>query len=193
MARPKEFDEQQAVDAAMNAFWDRGYEGTSTQDLCAATGLGRSSIYNTFSSKHELFQRSLEHYSVTGVHTRNALLDTAEDGLDRIRALLEGTVAEELKSGHRGCLMVNTAAEFGDRDAAVNARVRADTESHLAMLAGTIRTGQADGTITTGRAAAELAQFVHASIGGLRLMSRGGAGEPEMLAVAEIALGALAA
>lgn len=62
MARPRTFDEGRALDAAMHAFWANGYEATSTQDLCEATGLGRSSIYNTFSSKHDLFKRSLARY-----------------------------------------------------------------------------------------------------------------------------------
>ncbi|HEY4569169.1 MAG TPA: TetR/AcrR family transcriptional regulator, partial [Kribbella sp.] len=43
----------------MRLFWTSGYEATSTQDLCAATGLGRSSVYNTFTSKKALFQRTL--------------------------------------------------------------------------------------------------------------------------------------
>ncbi|CAM5616019.1 TetR/AcrR family transcriptional regulator OS=Streptomyces alboniger OX=132473 GN=CP975_28210 PE=4 SV=1 [Streptomyces alboniger] len=62
MARPRTFDEERALDAAMHAFWVKGYEATSTQDLCEATGLGRSSIYNTFSSKHALFRRALARY-----------------------------------------------------------------------------------------------------------------------------------
>ncbi|NUS02366.1 MAG: helix-turn-helix transcriptional regulator, partial [Nonomuraea sp.] len=59
MARPRTFEEDRAVEAAMRAFWDAGYEATSTQDLCAATGLGRSSIYNTFAGKRDLFERAL--------------------------------------------------------------------------------------------------------------------------------------
>ena len=62
MARPRKFDEGRALDAAMEAFWAAGYEATSTQDLCDATGLGRSSIYNTFKSKHDLFERALARY-----------------------------------------------------------------------------------------------------------------------------------
>src|SRR5690606_8821359 len=62
MARPRTFEEEQALEAAMRAFWRRGYEATSTQDLCAATGLGRSSVYNAFDSKRELFTRALRRY-----------------------------------------------------------------------------------------------------------------------------------
>ncbi|GAA1978073.1 TetR/AcrR family transcriptional regulator [Amycolatopsis minnesotensis] len=191
MARPKEFDEERAVESAMNAFWDNGYEATSTQDLCEATGLGRSSVYNTFKSKHALFERALKHYRAIGLHTRAELLDSAETGLDRVRAMLDGTVAEERANGGRGCLMVNAAAEFGHHDEAVGAAMRADTEGQLALLTGHIRAGQADGTIDRHRAAADLAQFVHATVSGLRIMSRRGAGEPEMRTVAGIAVDAL--
>jgi len=192
MARPREFDEQHAVDAAMNAFWDKGYEATSTQDLCTATGLGRSSIYNTFSSKHALFERSLDHYAEIGLRTRGELLESAEAGHDRIRALLEAAVADEA-AGHRGCLMINTVAEFGERDSVISARMKEDARRHLELLTDHIRVGQADGSIDTRRNPAELAEFVHSTIGGLRLISRRGATESEMLSVAEIALSALAA
>lgn len=191
MARPKEFDEERAVESAMNAFWDNGYEATSTQDLCEATGLGRSSVYNTFKSKHALFERALTRYRTIGLHARAELLDSAETGFDRVRAVLDGTVAEERANGNRGCLMVNTAAEFGGRDEAVGAAVRADADGHLALLTEHIRTGQADGTIHRRRAAAELAQFVFTTVSGLRIMSRRGANEPEMRMVADIAVDAL--
>ncbi|QWF85480.1 TetR/AcrR family transcriptional regulator [Amycolatopsis sp. CA-230715] len=191
MARPKEFDEERAVESAMNAFWDNGYEATSTQDLCEATGLGRSSVYNTFKSKHALFERALTRYRAIGLHTRAELLDSGETGLDRVRAMLDGTVSEERANGGRGCLMVNAAAEFGDRDEAVRSAMRTDAEGHLALLAEHIRAGQADGTIDRRRAAADLAQFVYATVSGLRIMSRRGAGEPEMRVVADIAVDAL--
>ncbi|CAM5718428.1 hypothetical protein SALBM311S_08525 [Streptomyces alboniger] len=62
MARPRTFDEEGALDAAMRTFWEKGYESTSTQDLCDATGLGRSSIYNTFKGQARLFERVLARY-----------------------------------------------------------------------------------------------------------------------------------
>ncbi|MCZ9337074.1 TetR/AcrR family transcriptional regulator, partial [Streptomyces sp. TRM76130] len=88
MVRPRTFDEERALDAAMHTFWEKGYEATSTQDLCEATGLGRSSIYNTFKSKHDLFERALAHYIDTMTTAQLAVLeDTRHCAADRIRDL----------------------------------------------------------------------------------------------------------
>ncbi|MEU4671463.1 TetR family transcriptional regulator [Amycolatopsis sp. NPDC023774] len=192
MPRPREFDETEALEGAMNAFWARGYEATSTQDLCAATGLGRSSVYNTFTSKEILFRRALEHYIRLGVRSRAAVLEQADDGLDAIHRLLESVIDDELTHGRRGCLVVNTVAEFGTTDPEITAHVEADTAAHLASLAECARLGQADGSITRDREPRDIAEFVHSTVSGLRLMSRRGAERPAMTAVADIAVAALA-
>jgi AcrR family transcriptional regulator len=192
MPRPREFDETVALEGAMNAFWARGYEATSTQDLCAATGLGRSSVYNTFTSKQILFQRALEHYTERGARNRAKALESAEDGLDAIRLLLADLIEDELGNGRRGCLIVNTVAEFGTTDAEITTRVDADTAAFLAALTDYARLGQADGSVTRDRDPADIAQFVHSTIGGLRLMSRRGALRPAMTSVADIAVSAIA-
>lgn len=62
MARPREFNEDQVLDAAMNVFWRRGYAGTTTQDLVDATGLGRSSLYAAYGSKQGIFEHALIRY-----------------------------------------------------------------------------------------------------------------------------------
>ncbi|MEO6714384.1 MAG: helix-turn-helix domain-containing protein, partial [Mycobacteriales bacterium] len=62
MGRPREFDMATALDAAVDVFWERGYESTSVADLEIATGLSRSSLYQAFGSKRTLYQASLDRY-----------------------------------------------------------------------------------------------------------------------------------
>src|SRR6266446_6269359 len=63
MARLKAFDEDRAIDSAVDCFWARGYEATSVRDLAEAMGIGGASLYNAYGDKRELFIRSLERYA----------------------------------------------------------------------------------------------------------------------------------
>ena len=63
VGRPREFDEQTVLAAAMDAFWRKGYEATSLTELCRCTGLNKGSLYQAFGDKHRLFMRSLAHYA----------------------------------------------------------------------------------------------------------------------------------
>lgn len=196
MARPRTFDEARALDAAMRAFWTNGYEATSTQDLCEATGLGRSSIYNTFSSKHELFTRALAHYIETRTESQSVLLeDETRPGADRIRALFEVIVDGEIE-GRRdgrslGCLTVNATVELGGRDPQAAAMLERDLTRRLGSLRAAIEAGQRDGTVTTGQDAESLARFVNAVIGGMRVSGQGGADRAVLESIAATALSAL--
>jgi AcrR family transcriptional regulator len=196
MARPKTFDEDRALDAAMHTFWEKGYEATSTQDLCEATGLGRSSIYNTFKSKHDLFERVLARYIDTMTTAQLAVLEDARlSGADRIRALLamvvDGEAERRAGGGGRGCLTVNTTVELGARDARAAGMLERDTARRLAALRAVIEAGRRDGSITSPRDAGALARFVNAAIGGMRISSQGGADRATLESIAEVTLDAL--
>ncbi|WP_399922071.1 TetR/AcrR family transcriptional regulator [Streptomyces kanamyceticus] len=196
MARPRTFDEERALDAAMHAFWANGYEATSTQDLCEATGLGRSSIYNTFSSKHDLFRRALARYMETMNASQIDILEDVErPGLERVRALLARVIEGEFehrKDGHSiGCLTVNTTVELAARDPEAAAMLERDLAARLTMLRTAIRSGQRDGDITAERGADTLARYVNAVIGGMRVAAQGGADRATLEAIAETALDAL--
>jgi TetR/AcrR family transcriptional repressor of nem operon len=197
MARPRMFDEERALDAAVRVFWERGYEATSTQDLCDATGLGRSSIYNTFQSKHALFERALARYLDTMTVTQTAVLDDVErPAADRVRALLALVVEGEAEcregSGRAlGCLGVNTVVELAGRDPAAAALLERDTVRRLAVYRAVMEAGRRDGSITSSRDAEALARFLNATVAGLRVSSQGGAGRAELEAIAETAMDAL--
>ncbi len=190
MARPKQFDEQRAVDAAMRAFWSAGYEGTSTADLCAATGLGRSSIYNTFSSKHDLFQRALRRYMDIKNAATFAMLDAPGSAKDRVRRVL-WNVIESPDDDPLGCLVVNSMVELGPRDDEVAQALRADMRLRLTALTATIAAGQRAGEIGKSRSATELAHFVTAAVSGMRVAARGGADRSVLESIAEVALDSL--
>lgn len=197
MARPRTFDEDRALDAAMHAFWANGYEATSTQDLCEATGLGRSSIYNTFTSKHDLFRRALARYiELMSAPQADILEDVGRSGIERIRALFARIVDTEFDyrddDEHSiGCLTVNTVVELARRDPEAAALAERDLTHRLALMRVALEAGQRDGTITTRRDADTLARFINATIGGMRVSAQAGAGRAALESIAETALDAL--
>lgn len=191
MPRPKEFDVEQALEAAMHAFWRNGYEGTSTEALCEATGLRRSSLYNTFKTKRDLFHEALRRYVDTATARHIALLDGPGTPTEKIDALLREVLADECSSDRRGCLAVNTAIELGGKDDACGKELDRDMRLLIEALHTTIDTGQRDGEFGTGTDARALAEFVHATLGGLRVQARAGATKSTLDNVVQVALHAL--
>lgn len=196
MARPRTFDEEGALDAAMRTFWEKGYEATSTQDLCDATGLGRSSIYNTFKSKHDLFERVLARYIDSMTAAQLAVLeDTRLSAADRLRTLFAMVVDGETvhRTGGRGlgCLTVNTTVELVARDPRAAEMLERDTRRRLTALRAVLEEGRRDGSITSPRDTGALSRFVNAAIGGMRISSQGGADRAALESIAEITLDAL--
>ncbi|MCX4096451.1 TetR/AcrR family transcriptional regulator [Nocardia sp. alder85J] len=190
MARPRQFDEEGAVAAAMRAFWIAGYDGVSTQQLCTATSLGRSSIYNTFRSKRDLFERALRRYMADRNAETFALLDGPGSAREKIRALLY-RVVDAAAGDPLGCLVVNATVELGQRDPEVARLLQADLHRRLAALTTALVAGQQAGEIAAERDPADLAQFVVATIGGMQVAARGGADRATLAAIAEVALAAL--
>ena len=123
MGRPREFEPDIALERAMHAFWAKGYRATSLDDLCAATGLSRSSLYASFGGKRALLHRSLARYEEKAVARITAALAKPLP----IREAIAGFVGELIDRiiagpGRSGCFIGNCAAELAGQDRATALR-----------------------------------------------------------------------
>ncbi|MER5726879.1 TetR/AcrR family transcriptional regulator [Streptomyces sp. NPDC002138] len=132
MPRPREFEPERVLDAAMLRFWERGYRATSIEDLVKATGVKPGSIYSVFpGGKRALFVQSLERYSKLVVPQKLGELDAPGASVAEVRGYFDGLVRDLTSpEGRQGCLLVNTAIERAAEDDEVAAVVR----GHLARL-----------------------------------------------------------
>ncbi|ROZ44062.1 TetR/AcrR family transcriptional regulator [Rhodococcus sp. WS3] len=127
MARSQEFDTTSAIAAALDVFWARGYEGTSLTDLETATGLSRSSLYNSFGNKRGVFDAAVQMYLEHVIRPRlRGLTDNpTPDAVERYLTSLRGAITTMTPdSPRRGCLLLNAAAGIGAHDDAVAAVIR---------------------------------------------------------------------
>ncbi|MFZ4265958.1 TetR/AcrR family transcriptional regulator [Streptomyces arboris] len=187
MARPRTFDETAVLEAAAAQFRVRGYADTSTEQLCEAADVRRSSLYNAFTSKDELFVRALEHYAATmRAHQAAILADASVSGAERLRRLVDAIVDEERVArgeGHAaGCMGVHTLMnpDLRARDERIARILERDLQERLGLLEDTIRVGRADGSIPDGPDAGEGALLVNTLIAGLRVTAQTGIA-PEVL------------
>jgi TetR/AcrR family transcriptional repressor of nem operon len=180
MVRTKEFDPDTVLGRALDAFWERGYEKTSLQDLVDRMGIGRRSLYDTFGDKHSLFLQALHRYAAEREAEQRHAIDSAADARQAVRALLESAVLGGAVL-HRGCLIVNTATEATTEDGESCAAVRRLLSDGQEILREVIERGQREGSIAAARDAATLTTAVHNAWLGLRVRVRAGVGADELL------------
>ena len=173
MARPREFDTDAALDRAMEAFWSKGYEATSLDDLCEVTGLSRSSFYAAFGSKRNLLLKSVDRY----IEQRNPKIAAILSQPLPIRdafAALAGLFIDQIVAGpgRRGCFLGNCAAELPRSDRAALARVRHGLESTEATFRDALARAQSRGDLATDADVSALARFLMSAFQGLRLVGK---------------------
>jgi AcrR family transcriptional regulator len=113
------------VSSAKSVFWRQGYEGSTLSDLEASTGLSRSSLYQAYGSKEGLFDEALAEYIATFISPRLAPMERSGSGLGDIQRFfrqLARLFRADQTSAQRGCLWVNTLAEFSGRESLIDAR-----------------------------------------------------------------------
>ncbi len=172
MARPRKFDEDAVLDAAVQCFWSRGYEATSIRDLIANTGLTGASLYNAFGDKRAFYQRALDHYVEGSIGERMRRCETLEP-----RVAIESFFAEIVKRSlddteHKGCMLVNAALDVTSHDPAFQEVVAGVLLRIEVFFLRNVRQGQADGSITTSLAAEELARHLIGILRGGRVLAR---------------------
>lgn len=161
MARPKEFEQDAALERAMNLFWENGYEATSIRDLIAYVGISSSSIYNTFGDKQDIYRAALERYRRIEYEQVRQLLarprPLCETLAGMFAELIDGLMADE---GRRGSFTLNAAVELGARDPIVAGLLREHFDDICALLAERLAAAQASGEIDARHPALDLARYL---------------------------------
>ena len=188
MPRPIEFDRREVLDAATDLLWRRGYEASTVSDLEAATGLSKSSLYNSFGSKREVLTETLAHYAASQAATLRTLL--AQKGLRAGLCVLLESIVSGNNEG-RGCLLVNCAAELAARDKRAAGEIRRGFAQIGDVLHRAIVHAQREGKVPSDSDAEVLTQSLLALIAGLRIQAKAGTDRRTLQAVAHHALDAL--
>ncbi len=173
MPRPRAFDDRVAIDAVVDEFWDRGYHATSTDELCQRTALSRSSLYNAFGKKRDVYLRALERYAAGRQGRRDAVLECEGTGREALRGLFRLVLDEQWADERRRvCLMISARVEVGPCDEDVRRLLAAGGERFRQTIAVLVRRGQLDGSIRDDLPAERLAMTLHAALDGLQVEGR---------------------
>lgn len=192
MARTKEFDEDAILQKAMNLFWSKGYNATSAQDLVDKLGISRSSLYDTFTDKYNLFISALNYYRKEVADNMVKLIDETDDVEQMIKQIFQTVIADSVESKlTSGCFMVNAGVELGAHDKKIAALVNESRQDVEDAFYRAVKKGQEKGVFSTKHSARSLARFLHNSITGIRASSKSGADKKVLEDVMKISLAAL--
>jgi AcrR family transcriptional regulator len=193
MARPRGFDEGEVLRAARDQFWSAGYAATRVDDIAAATGLGKGSLYGAFGDKHQLFLRTFDDHSAGLVEAVRRALDGPDAGAyERLRAhVLKVADATGADVCLRGCLLAKGTAELSEQDPAVAATARRTFAAIEELISSCIAAAQRAGDINQDAEPARLAGLVLAVLRGIEALGKGGSSPDSLRAIGETALALL--
>ncbi|MEW2473809.1 TetR/AcrR family transcriptional regulator [Micromonospora gifhornensis] len=193
IGRPRAFDEEAVLDRATEVFWQHGYEGASLSALTSAMGINRPSLYATFGSKEQLFQRAFARYHETQVTAARAALDkpSAYAAIEAfLRASADGLTAADHPAG---CLSIQGGLACSPENAGISEILAAGRAATEAALAERLTRAVDEGDLSDDTDVPALARFVMALSEGHAVHAAAGASREELQASVDIALRAVGA
>jgi TetR/AcrR family transcriptional repressor of nem operon len=185
--RPKEFDEDQALQAAMEVFWKRGYDDASCDELLGAMGINAGSMYATFGDKRALYEKAFDSYCQTNFAGVLKILNGTGSPLENVRELVSCWGKMDCK----GCMVFNTLIEFGNESKGVGklakkvvSRLRQEFEEKLTAAKDAGELGKTANP-------KELAAFLLNTAQGLNVSAHAGVGKEAIQGVVKTTLAVL--
>lgn len=190
MARPREFDEATALEAAIECFWHRGYEATSVRDLADKMGISGPSLYNAYGDKRALFAQALEHYVDNSARALIKRLEASLPPKQAVRRFIEEIIDRSVNDRERrGCFLINSALEVAPHDRQLGALIAERLAEIEAFFYRSIKAAQAEGAVPRNRVARDLARLLLGVLLGIRVLARS---KPERALLQGVARPALA-
>ena len=190
MGRSKEFEESVVLQKAMELFWKQGYEKTSLSDLVEHMGIHRKSLYDTFGDKHTLFLRTIDFFGEFIKTRLESEISRTETAKQAIECIFDVTI-EMSDDKTLGCLFVNSATEMAPRDKEVEEKTKEAFMQAEYVLADLIRKGQQTGEFSSDYDAEVLAENVHNTLIGIRVLARTSASKEKLRRIADFSVARL--
>jgi AcrR family transcriptional regulator len=191
MARPKEFERDTVLDDAIAIFCDHGYEGTSTDVLLGKMGISRQSLYDTFGDKRRLYLEALQRHVEGNVASQIAALNAPSSPFKGVEAVLLAMASKAAIAGAPGCMGIGAICEFGQSDAEVSTLIGTSGKRLLSALERRLAEAKTKGEIGKDVDPRAAAQFVKATITGMKVAARGGATADTLRNIARMVLRSL--
>lgn len=192
MARKKQFDKEQVLDKAMKLFWKQGYYATSMEDLVSTLGINRASMYNTFGSKYDLFEQSLDKYNTTNAIRIADFLYYQLSVRKGLQLLFENLISEALLDGNsKGCFMVNTATELANLNPTLDKKLQDSRLSLETVFYNYLKYGVDQGQISPYKDIKAVAAYLFTVQSGLYVNSKINGSKEELGKSATAALSVL--
>ena len=189
--RPRTFDTEHALDCAVEVFWKHGFQDASMQELTAAMGLSKPSLYAAFGDKEALYLKSLQRYAALLVERHAAALNGEPDGRRAVAGFLRslaGMLADPSLPG--GCFIINGTADCGGSTipASVEMALREALQGTEARLRERLERAQADGQLPNDAQPAGMAAMFGSIVAGLAVMAKSGAAREKLEGVVDTAM-----
>jgi TetR/AcrR family transcriptional repressor of nem operon len=189
MARPSQFDRNEALEKSMNLFWDNGYCNTSLQQLSAGMDMRPGSLYAAFKNKRALFLEALQLYFERSSKAFNQRLNSQPSAIASLHYFFVQLVADLAQDvSGRGCLMINTATELADHDEEIRVMLDEMFARHEQSLLENLQQAQSEGDLAADKDPRALAQFLLMTVRGMRVYSQTRHSRAEFQQLADTAL-----
>jgi TetR/AcrR family transcriptional repressor of nem operon len=188
MARPREFESEAALKKAIEAFAEHGYEGTSTDALLLAMGISRQSMYGAFGDKKRLYLEALQRYTAESISNQLRTLSSTSSPLKGLEAMLDLVVSLAIADPQPKCLGISAICEFGRSNPEVTMITEIASRTMLSGLERRISEARASGEISKRVDAQIAAQFIMATLAGIKIAARAGATAESLRGIARMAI-----
>ena len=188
--RPREYDPDAALARATESFWERGYSGTSLDELSEATGMNRPSLYGAFGDKRDLYLKALARYWESSLSAIEEMLDYDRPLRVSLQRLYDTALSSYLagQSGPRGCFAIGTATTEALRDAQIRASLANGLRHIDEAFAARIRFARDRGELPDEADPDALAMLASATLHTLAIRSRAGATRTALRAIVDTTL-----
>ncbi|MCC6372140.1 MAG: TetR/AcrR family transcriptional regulator [Bacteroidia bacterium] len=192
MPKVKQFNKEKVLEAASHIFRQKGYNGTSIDDILKATNLSRSSLYDSFKDKHSLYLAALEFYKDREKNGYNSLDEKTLNGLEKIDLLFKEVINHLIEHPNdNGCLMVNAAAEMSkqcDKTSHIVCNNKDDIEN---LFATWLKDAEDSKLLKLSKPTKSYGTFLFNTLCGLKVLSQSGATRNDLSNVVKLSMDAL--